>query len=50
MTFNVIFRQGIQENVFIDIVNNDKVVLRTISLFCDTVEDIFLEVPDEKYN
>ena len=37
MTFNFIFRQGLQEHVFIKVINKHvEIVLRTISQFSDT--------------
>ena len=44
MTFNFIFRQGLPENVFITVINNNEIVLRTISLLCRYFyKDVFLK-------
>ena len=47
MTFNFIFVRDFQENVFIKVMNNAEMVLRTpiVRYF---YKDMFLEVPDEK--
>ena len=48
MTFNFIFRRGLQETDFIKVSETNEFVRSTISSFYYFYEDIFLDVPDGK--